>query len=86
MVGLATRALRSLDREDGLVLACDARGLRAEVARGQGCSRPAHRISKWQDAYEEKEDEFISRVNAESHSIAAVVEEGLRRQVALSRP
>ena len=33
------------------------------------------------DAYEEKEEEFISRVNAESHSIAAAVEEGLRRQV-----
>jgi hypothetical protein len=33
------------------------------------------------DAYEEKEEQFISRVNAESHSIADVVEEGLRRQV-----
>ena len=34
------------------------------------------------DAYEEKEEEFISRVNAESPSIAAVVEEThLRRQV-----
>jgi hypothetical protein len=33
------------------------------------------------DAYEEKEEQFISRVNAESHSIAAAVEEGLRRQV-----
>ncbi len=34
------------------------------------------------DAYEEKEEEFISRVNAASPSIAAVVEETyLRRQV-----
>ena len=32
------------------------------------------------DAYEEKEEEFISQVNADSHSIAAVVAEGLRRQ------
>uniref|UniRef100_A0A7S4UPT0 RING-type domain-containing protein n=2 Tax=Guillardia theta TaxID=55529 RepID=A0A7S4UPT0_GUITH len=32
------------------------------------------------DAYEEKEEEFISKVNAESHTIAAAVEEGLRRQ------
>ena len=32
------------------------------------------------DAYEEKEEQFISTVNAESHLIAAVVEEGLRRQ------
>ena len=32
------------------------------------------------DAYEEKEEQFIFKVNAESHSIAAVVEEGLRRQ------
>jgi hypothetical protein len=33
------------------------------------------------DAYEEKEEQFISRVNADSHSIADVVAEGLRRQV-----
>jgi hypothetical protein len=34
------------------------------------------------DAYEEKEEVFISRVNAESPSIAAVLEETrLRRQV-----
>jgi hypothetical protein len=33
------------------------------------------------DAYEEKEEQFISRVNAESHSIAGAFEEGLRRQV-----
>jgi len=34
------------------------------------------------DAYEEKEEEFIWRVNAESHSeaMAAVVQEGLQRQ------
>jgi len=33
------------------------------------------------DAYEEKEEQFISRVNAESHSMAIAHEEGLRRQV-----
>jgi len=33
------------------------------------------------DAYEEKEEQFISRVNAERHSMAAAFEEGLRRQV-----
>ena len=33
------------------------------------------------DAYEEKEEEFISRVNAESHSITAAIEEGRLRQV-----
>jgi hypothetical protein len=33
------------------------------------------------DAYEEKEEQFISRVNAESHSMANAIEEGLRRQV-----
>jgi hypothetical protein len=37
------------------------------------------------DAYEEKEEQFISRVNAESHSISALVEEGLRRQVRKKR-
>ena len=33
------------------------------------------------DAYKEKEEEFILRVNAESHAFAAAAEEGLRRQV-----
>ena len=33
------------------------------------------------DAYVEQEEQFISRVNAESHSMANVIEEGLRRQV-----
>jgi E3 ubiquitin-protein ligase RNF1/2 len=33
------------------------------------------------DAYEKKEEEFISRVNAESQGVAALVQEGLRRQV-----
>jgi hypothetical protein len=33
------------------------------------------------DAYEEKEEQFISHVNGDSHSIADVIEEGLRRQV-----
>ena len=33
------------------------------------------------DAYEKKEEEFILRVNAESHAFAAAAEEGLRRQV-----
>ena len=33
------------------------------------------------DEYEEKQEQFISRVNAESHSITAAIEEGLLRQV-----
>jgi hypothetical protein len=33
------------------------------------------------DAYEKKEEEFISRVNAESQGVAALVQEGLLRQV-----
>jgi hypothetical protein len=33
------------------------------------------------DAYEAKEEQFISRVNAQSNSVADVVEEALRRQV-----
>jgi hypothetical protein len=33
------------------------------------------------DAYEEKEEQIISRVNAESQPMAAALEEGLRRQV-----
>jgi hypothetical protein len=45
--------------------------------------RLIHRFYPDIDAYEEKEEEFISRVNADSHSIAAAVEEGLRRQVGL---
>jgi hypothetical protein len=36
------------------------------------------------DAYEEKEEQFISRVNAESESMAAALEEGLRRKVPTS--
>jgi hypothetical protein len=37
------------------------------------------------DAYEVNEEQFISRVNAESHSFAALAEEGLRRQVRKKR-
>ena len=33
------------------------------------------------DAYEVNEEQFISRVNAESQGVAAALEEGLRRQV-----
>ncbi len=33
------------------------------------------------DVYEEKEEQFISQVNAESQSIAGAFEEGLCRQV-----
>ena len=33
------------------------------------------------DAYEEKEEQFISRVTADSQPMAIALEEGLRRQV-----